>query len=163
MDTFLIICSLCLICVGYIGAFIPGLSGPPIAWLGFLALYFVKHINIPLWVVVVLALVALISFILEWTIPAFGTKVFKGTKYGVRGSYLGMIIGILVPIPFGFLIGPFVGAYLGELYYDNDNHKRALTAAFGTFIGFIFAILINFAMVSLIAMIWFYYLYLYLF
>jgi uncharacterized protein YqgC (DUF456 family) len=68
-----------------------------------------------------------------------------------------MIIGIIVPIPFGFLIGPFVGAYIGELYMDYKDQGRALKAAFGTFIGFLIAILMNFALVSLMFLVWGYY------
>jgi uncharacterized protein YqgC (DUF456 family) len=157
MEYLLLILSLIFIILGYVGAFVPGLSGPPLAWVAILLLYFINNIQLPLWVLIVTGVIAGLSLILEWIIPAYGTKIFKGSKYGIRGSYIGMVIGIIAPIPFGFLIGPFVGAYVGELYMDYKDQGRALKAAFGTFIGFLLAILMNFALVSLMLLVWGYY------
>jgi len=157
MDIALFILSGLGIILGYVGAFVPGLSGPPIAWLGLLCLYFVPNTNIPVWILVATVVLALLSLVLEWTIPAYGTKVFEGSKYGVRGAYIGMVVGIFLPIPLAFLIGPFVGSYLGELHFESKDHGRALKAAFGTFMGFVLAILLNFLMVSLMALVWGYY------
>jgi uncharacterized protein YqgC (DUF456 family) len=157
MEYLLLILSLIFIILGYVGAFVPGLSGPPLAWVAILLIYFINNIQLPLWVLIVTGVIAGLSLILEWIIPAYGTKIFKGSKYGIRGSYIGMIIGIIAPIPFGFLIGPFVGAYVGELYMDPKDQSRALKAAFGTFIGFLLAILMNFALVSLMLLVWGYY------
>jgi uncharacterized protein YqgC (DUF456 family) len=157
MEYLLLILSLIFIILGYVGSFVPGLSGPPLAWVAILLIYFINNIQLPLWVLVVTGVIAGLSLLLEWIIPAYGTKIFKGSKYGIRGSYIGMVIGIIAPIPFGFLIGPFVGAYVGELYMDPKDQSRALKAAFGTFIGFLLAILMNFALVSLMLLVWGYY------
>jgi uncharacterized protein YqgC (DUF456 family) len=157
MEYLLLILSLIFIILGYVGSFVPGLSGPPLAWVAILLFYFINNIQLPLWVLVVTGVIAGLSLLLEWIIPAYGTKIFKGSTYGIRGSYIGMVIGIIAPIPFGFLIGPFVGAYVGELYMDSKDQSRALKAAFGTFIGFLLAILMNFALVSLMLLVWGYY------
>ncbi len=157
MEYLLLILSLIFIILGYVGAFVPGLSGPPLAWVAILLIYFIPGIELPLWMLIVTGIIAGLSMILEWIIPAYGTKIFKGSKYGIRGSYIGMVVGIIAPIPFGFLLGPFVGAYLGELYMDHKDQGRALKAAFGTFIGFLLAILMNFALVSLMLLVWGYY------
>ncbi|MBM3163828.1 MAG: DUF456 domain-containing protein [Bacteroidetes bacterium] len=162
MDIALFILSGLGIILGYIGAFVPGLSGPPIAWLGVLSLYLVPGTDIPAWMLVATAVLALLSLILEWTIPAYGTKVFKGSTYGVRGSYVGMFVGMVLPIPFSMLLGPFLGALIGELMHDPEDRQRAIQAAFGTFLGFLFAILLNFLMVSLMALVWGYYAFIWL-
>ena len=83
--------------------------------------------------------------ILDYVIPIIGTKKFGGTKAGVRGSTIGLIVSIFVlPILgitigpfgiFGIILGPFLGAYFGEMIAHND--KNALRSAFGSFIGFI--------------------------
>jgi uncharacterized protein YqgC (DUF456 family) len=133
------------------------LSGPPFAWLGILLFFFVSEAEIPIWILIVTALIAAVSMVLEWTIPAYGTKVFQGSKYGVRGSYIGMIAGIIFPIPMGYIVGPFVGAFIGELILDWKDYKRALKAAFGTFIGFLVGIIINFTFVLILSIVWGFY------
>jgi uncharacterized protein YqgC (DUF456 family) len=48
-----------------------------------------------------------------------------------------LIIGLIVPIPLGFVIGAFLGALTGEMIHDPKDFKRALRSAFGSFIGFL--------------------------
>ncbi|MEI8193936.1 MAG: DUF456 domain-containing protein [Flavobacteriia bacterium] len=153
MDVVLVILGLICVLVGIAGVFIPGLPGPPLSWVGILLLYCTSAIDFNFWVLIPLGLLAIASLILEYTIPAYGTKVFKGTKFGVRGSYVGLIIGIIFPFPFSFILGPLIGAFAGEMYHDNSDWRRALKAAFGTFLGFLLSTLINFtiALVLLVA------------
>jgi uncharacterized protein YqgC (DUF456 family) len=37
----------------------------------------------------------------------------------------------------GFIIGPFVGAFVGEMIHDSTDSKKAMKAATGSFIGFL--------------------------
>ena len=123
--------------VGIIGSLLPALPGPPISWVGILMLYLCEGISINYWILAVTLLIAVIIGILDYIIPAKGTKYFGGSKYGIWGTNIGLVVGIFAPIPFGFLIGPFVGALVGELIYNSQEKGRAFKAATGSFIGFL--------------------------
>jgi uncharacterized protein YqgC (DUF456 family) len=47
-----------------------------------------------------------------------------------------LIVGLFTPVPGGILIGPFVGAFIGE-YIKNSDAPQATKAAFGAFTGFL--------------------------
>ena len=74
---------------------------------------------------------------LDYFIPAIGAKHFGGTKAGMIGTTIGLILGLLSPIPGGIILGLFIGAFIGELIKDRNDSKKALKAAFGSFIGFL--------------------------
>ena len=137
MEYFLLILGLLLMVVGIIGSLLPALPGPPISWVGILLLYFCPGMSINYWILAVTLLIAVIIGILDYIIPAKGTKYFGGSKYGIWGTNIGLVVGIFAPIPFGFLIGPFVGALVGELIYNSQEKGRAFKAATGSFIGFL--------------------------
>jgi len=136
MEYVLLILSLLFLAAGFLGSFLPVLPGPPLSWLGLLFLYLVKGIEIDYWILGITLFITLAVTVLDYVIPAQGTKRFGGSKYGIWGTNIGLVIGLFVP-PFGFVIGPFLGALAGELIYDSNNFGRALKAAIGSFIGFL--------------------------
>ncbi|WP_310379570.1 DUF456 domain-containing protein [Flavobacterium sp.] len=137
MDSLLLIIGFALMVLGILGSFMPVLPGPSISWVGLLLLYFTNAIAINYWVLGITLLITIVLSILDYTIPAKGTKKFGGSSYGIWGTNIGLILGFFAPIPFGFIIGPFVGAFVGELIYDYKDHGRAFKAATGSFLGFL--------------------------
>ena len=123
--------------VGFFGSFMPVLPGPSISWVGLLLLYATTVVPVNYWVLGITLLITIIISILDYVIPAQGTKRFGGSSYGIWGTNIGLVLGIFAPIPFGFIIGPFVGAFIGEIIYDHKDHGRALKAATGSFVGFL--------------------------
>jgi len=77
-----------------------------------------------------------------------GTKRFGGTRYGIYGTTIGLLIGLVSPIPFGMLIGAFLGAFIGEMIYDSKDTNRALKASFGAFFGFLASATIKFSIAA---------------
>ncbi|HET8737364.1 MAG TPA: DUF456 domain-containing protein, partial [Pricia sp.] len=75
---------------------------------------------------------------LDYIIPAMGTKKFGGSRAGMVGTTLGLLVSLVFPVlgVFGIIIWPFVGALVGELINKADK-KTALKAAFGSFMGFL--------------------------
>jgi uncharacterized protein YqgC (DUF456 family) len=144
MDITLLLIAFILMIVGILGSFLPVLPGPPISWVGLLLLYLTKAVPMSYTVLGVTLFVALVVGILDYVIPAKGTKRFGGSKYGIWGTNIGLVVGILAPIPFGFIIGPFVGAFVGEMINDSKDSQKAFKAATGSFIGFLASTFIKF-------------------
>lgn len=140
--------GLLLLLAGIAGCFLPVLPGPPLAWLSLLILQLKEEqpFNtdfLLLWAAIVVGVT-----ILDYFIPVWGTKKFGGTKFGVWGSAIGVVIGIFIFPPIGIIIGPFIGALIGELVSGKDA-QQALRSAWGSFIGFLAGTLMKLA-VSLI-------------
>lgn len=143
MDFILLILG-CICCLtGIVGSFLPVLPGPTISWVGLLLLYCTKQVPNNYWVLgITFALMVTIT-ILDYVIPAQGTKKFGGTKYGVYGTNIGLLVGLFFP-PLGFIFGPFLGAFAGELLFNPSNKKGALQSATGSFIGFLVSTFMKF-------------------
>ena len=135
MEIFLVLVALLLMILGIVGSFLPVLPGPLTSWAGLLVLHFTDGVEMSLAFLIVTLLVAIFIYVLDYIIPALGTKRFGGSRAGMIGTILGLIIGLLSPIPFGIIIGPFIGAFIGEMINRNDLEK-ALKAALGSFLGF---------------------------
>lgn len=153
MDIFLIILGAICLLVGIIGCVAPVLPGVPLAYLGLLLLHWTDRVQFSWQFLVIWAVVVVIIQVLDYFIPAWGTKKFGGSKWGVWGSTIGLFVGLFLG-PAGIVLGPFVGAFVGELIYFNrhpqtlsnnveeshsapqqTNFNRALRAGFGSFIG----------------------------
>jgi len=148
MDIFLILLGFIFTLLGIAGSFLPVLPGPITGWIGLLLLYLTDAVPMSYTFLGITLAISILIWVLDYTIPAMGTKRFGGSKYGAVGATVGLIIGLILPIPLGFVIGAFVGAFVGEMIY-NSNFKRALKAAFGSFIGFLASTTLKF-IVSLI-------------
>jgi uncharacterized protein YqgC (DUF456 family) len=138
MDIALLLLGFFIMLIGILGSFLPILPGPPISWIGLLLLVLTRAVPNDWWFLGITFLVAAIVFALDYIIPAMGTKKFGGSKAGMAGTVVGLLVAILFPILgiLGIIIWPFVGALIGELINKADN-KTALKAAFGSFIGFL--------------------------
>lgn len=144
MDIVLATIGFLCVVVGVFGSFLPIVPGPGLSWVGLLLLYLTNAVPNNYWMLGITAGFVLLVTVLDYIIPAKGTKRYGGSKYGIWGTNIGLVVGIIAPIPFGFLIGPFVGAFVGELIFNSSDHKRAFKAATGSFVGFLASTFIQF-------------------
>jgi uncharacterized protein YqgC (DUF456 family) len=144
MAVFLVIVASLFMFLGIIGSFLPVLPGPLTSWVGLLIFHLIDVVPMNWTFLILTFIVAMSIWILDYIIPAIGTKRFGGTKAGMIGTTLGLIAGLIFLGPFGIIIGPFFGALVGELLNKSETDK-AIKAAFGSFIGFIASALIKFS------------------
>lgn len=131
------------ILMGLLGSLLPVLPGPPLSWIGLLLLYSTDAIPMNLTLLVITFIIAIAIFILDYIIPAVGTKRFGGSRAGMIGTSIGLVVGLVAPIPGGIIIGPFIGAFIGEMTNKSDS-KIAFKAAIGSFLGFLASTFIKF-------------------
>ena len=143
MDIFLVILATFFMILGIIGSFLPVLPGPLTSWIGLLVFHLADVVPMNWTFLIITFIIALGIWILDYIIPAMGTKRFGGTKAGMIGTSIGLIVGLIAPIPGGIIIGPFFGALIGELL-NKAEFNIALKAAFGSFLGFIASTFIKF-------------------
>ncbi len=66
-----------------------------------------------------------------------GVKKYGGSKAGIWGSTIGLIVGPFVIPIIGILVGPFIGAAIAELLVNKKNLNDAIKIGFGSVVGFI--------------------------
>lgn len=136
MDYVLIVLGIVLMVVGILGCVLPLLPGPPLSYIGLLLLHFTDKYHFQTNFLVLWGVITTIVYILDLVIPVWGTKKFGGSKRGIWGSTIGLLAGFFFFPPFGIIIGPFVGAVIGELSGGKDS-STALKSGFGSFVGFV--------------------------
>lgn len=126
---------------GLVGAIVPGIAGPPFSYAGLLLVSFMEGVEHSVWFLVIMGVIGAIAFVLDYVVPIWGTKKFGGTRQGMWGSTIGLLVGLILTTFFNFafmaiLAGPFFGAYIGERIAKTPN-KDAWKAAAGSLVGFV--------------------------
>lgn len=133
-----------LIVAGFIGSILPNLPGIPVMFGGMLLAAWVDHFTkIPVWVIVILGVLAAFSIVFDFLAGSYGAKRYGASKAAVWGALLGTIVGLFFGIP-GLLLGPFVGAVIGQLA-SGSPIDHAARVGFGTWIGLLIGTAIKLA------------------
>jgi uncharacterized protein YqgC (DUF456 family) len=130
-----------LLVIGFIGCFLPVLPGPPLSYAGMLMIHFSSLAEMTTDFLLLWAGITLVVTVLDYFVPIYGSKRFGGTRYGMIGASIGLVAGIFFFPPFGIILGPLLGAFLGEIMVG--QRQNALRSALGTFVGFLFGILLK--------------------
>ncbi len=136
--------------VGLAGCVLPFLPGPPLCYMALLIQQLQTDPPYTSRFLIIWAVITGVITVLDYVIPLYGTKKFGGTRYGMWGCVVGLIAGFWLG-PFGLIIGPFAGAFIGELI-GNARSEHAFRAALGSFLGFLFGTLLK--LIVCFVMIW---------
>jgi len=124
-----------LLLAGIVGCILPVLPGQILAWASLLMLQLKSDPPFTAKFIVLWAFITAGVTILDYIVPLWGTKKLGGSKYGIWGAALGLLVGIFFP-PIGLIIGPFAGAFVGEMITGKDSNT-AFKSGLGSFIGFL--------------------------
>ena len=157
MDIALYTLAAALIIGGLIGSVIPALPGLPMIFGGiWLTAAVDGYQHLGLWWLLIIGGLGSAGVILEFVASTLGAKRIGASRQALWGASIGTLAGMFLGIP-GLLLGPFIGALLGELASGNSVLRSAHVGV-GTWIGLLFGTLmklvISFVMVGLFALAW---------
>jgi len=123
--------------VGLVGCILPVIPGPPLSWVGMLLIYLTHPEGMTLGLLLTWLGIALVVTVLDYVVPSWVTARTGGSKTAARGTFIGMILGIIFFPPWGMIVGSFLGALLSEVIFEGRDVMGSLKPAFGSFLGFL--------------------------
>ena len=155
-DIILWVLAVILVGGGMAGLAFPVLPGAPVLYAGlFAAAWAEDFAHVGATTLVVLGIMAILTYVFDFLAGAFGAKRFGASRRAVIGATLGAIVGIFFGIP-GILLGPFIGAVLGELSNRPDLKAAGLAgigATLGLALGVAAKLTLAFAMLGIFVMV----------
>lgn len=136
MEIFIIILSILFCIIGLIGSFTPIIPSPLTSWVSFLILKLSGVIYISNFFIIFTFIISISIFLIDFLLPSIGAKKFGGSKKGIFGCTIGLILGFVFLGIIGSLFGSIIGAFIGESINKSDLKSR-LSASIGAFIAFI--------------------------
>jgi uncharacterized protein YqgC (DUF456 family) len=116
--------AIALVVVGIAGLVLPVMPGAPLLFAGLLVAAWAENFEFVGWgTLVILAVLAGLTYVVDFAATAFGAKQFGASKRAIIGAAIGGIVGLFLGLP-GVVVGPILGAVIGEL-----SARRGLYAA----------------------------------
>lgn len=132
----LILLAVLVSVLGIIGAIAPAIPGPPLNFGALVIAYLTMPGYVSGTVVLVMLAVTIAVSVLDYVAPIWLTKLGGGSKMAMWGSTLGMFLG-LFSVPWGLVLGPLIGAFIGEMLHNSQDIGKACKVALMSFIAFL--------------------------
>jgi uncharacterized protein YqgC (DUF456 family) len=157
-STWIFVLAGLLVLTGLAGSILPALPGVPLVFGGLLLAAWADDFQRVSWVIlVILGLMTVLSFAIDFAATAMGAKRVGASKLAIVGALIGTLGGFVLGLP-GLIFGPFVGAVTGEMLTHGEM-QRATRAGFATWVGLVFGTLTKlalvFTMLGIFAFAWF--------
>jgi uncharacterized protein YqgC (DUF456 family) len=131
--------------VGLVGTILPALPGVPLIFAGMLlAAWADGFMHIGVWTLVLLGFLCVVAVAIDFIASLMGAKRVGASGWALFGAAVGTLAGFFLGIP-GLILGPFVGALVGELI-AGGTMRRAAEVGFGTWLGLLFGTLAKIAL-----------------
>jgi hypothetical protein len=137
--------TIILMALGLAGTFLPFIPGTTVI----LAAAIIHHFTIGgphtvgWWTILALAILTVLSYIVDLVSGSLGAKWFGATKWGAIGGLAGTVVGVFFGLP-GIFLGPLIGVMLGEILGGKEL-LPATKSTWGTLLGTTAGIVLRFA------------------
>lgn len=147
-ETITWIVILTLFFLAYAGLVLPVLPDYPLALVGFVIYhFFINNENLG-WVFWTTAVfVGILLFVIEYIMSGIAVKNKGGSKWGIVGAIIGILIFPFFLGPLGIIIGPFVMVVLVE-YAQKKKLNEAMEIGYSTLVGFIGGVFVKFFVIT---------------
>ncbi len=127
-----------LVLAGLAGTILPALPGVPMVFGGLLLGAWLTDFTAIGWITIaIFAALTVLALIIDFLAGAYGARYAGAGVRAFWGATLGAIVGIFFGLP-GIILGPFLGAVIGELSGGNDWRSSG-KAGIGAWLGLVFA------------------------
>lgn len=141
----LLVIAVLLVAAGVVGLVLPAIPGAPLLFGGLLLAAWAENFAyVGLWTLVLVAVIALLTFAVDFWATMFGAKKFGASKRALVGAMIGAIGGVFFGFP-GVIFGPFIGAVVGELSAQRSL-QQAARAGFGATLGLALGVAVKLAL-----------------
>jgi uncharacterized protein YqgC (DUF456 family) len=153
MDTSVLlwILAVLLVALGLAGLVLPVLPGALLLFAGLtVAAWAEDFAYVGGGTIIVLAVLAALSFLADFLAGALGAKRFGASPRAVTGAVIGGLVGLFFGLP-GVLLGPFLGAVIGQLSVRRDlgtAGRAGIGATVGLVIGAAAKVALGLAMIG---------------
>lgn len=127
--------------IAFLGLVYPIIPSALLMLLGFLSYGWMvgfEQLTLLFWVIQVLFI--LLLFAADTLANLVGIQRFGGSKAGMWGSTIGLLVGPFVIPVAGILLGPFLGAVFAEMIVTRTSIKEAIKVGVGSLVGFLTSI-----------------------
>lgn len=159
MTALIWITAVLLVAAGLAGLVLPALPGPLLVFAGLLlAAWAEGFAYVGTKTLIALGIMAALASLADYVAGAFGARRYGASYRSVAGAALGAVVGIFFGLP-GLLLGPFIGALVGELAERRDliaAGRAGWGATLGLVLGTAAKLALGFTMVGLFLLVRFF-------
>lgn len=135
LNTTAMVITIIVILLGIAGTIVPFIPGVPLIFIAITTYGWYEGFHIiTAKYIAVMATLTILSIFVDYLASTLGAKYFGSSKYGIYGALIGTVLGIFIFPPAGLLIGPWIGAIVGEMIAGKDL-SNAFRTGIGTILG----------------------------